>query len=49
MELLTHLNRDTGITIVMVTHEAETAAFARRVVQFRDGRIESDRPQTRAA
>jgi ABC-type lipoprotein export system ATPase subunit len=42
MNLLTLLNRDEGITIVMVTHEPDMAAFARRIVRFRDGRIASD-------
>jgi putative ABC transport system ATP-binding protein len=42
MELLTSLNRDHGITVVMVTHEADIAAYARRVVGFLDGRIASD-------
>tara|TARA_R110000824_G_scaffold118960_2_gene271419 strand:- start:35433 stop:36152 length:720 start_codon:yes stop_codon:yes gene_type:complete len=42
MELLAHLNSDQGITIVMVTHEADMAAFADRSVIFRDGHIESD-------
>ena len=42
MELLTHLNRTRGLTIVMVTHEADIAAYARRLVRFRDGRVESD-------
>jgi putative ABC transport system ATP-binding protein len=42
MELLTRFNREGRITIVMVTHEREMAAYARRVVQFRDGRIDSD-------
>ncbi len=41
MELLTDLNRASGITVLMVTHEAEMAAFARTVVQFRDGLVES--------
>ncbi len=44
MVLLQQLNRD-GITVVMVTHEPDVAAFAGRVVQFRDGRIVSDRVQ----
>jgi putative ABC transport system ATP-binding protein len=44
MALLQQLNRD-GITVVMVTHEPDVAAFAGRVVQFRDGRIVSDRVQ----
>lgn len=42
MKLLTSLNREHGITIVMVTHEPDMAAYARRTVQFVDGRIESD-------
>lgn len=43
MELLVELNRVRGITIVMVTHEPDVAAFAKRNVVFRDGRILSDR------
>jgi putative ABC transport system ATP-binding protein len=42
MELLAELNRERGITIVMVTHEPDVAAFAKRNVIFRDGRILSD-------
>ena len=42
MELLTSFNRDQGITIVMVTHEPDMAAYAKRVVHFRDGLIEKD-------
>ncbi|MEZ5842477.1 MAG: ABC transporter ATP-binding protein [Hyphomicrobiaceae bacterium] len=42
MDLVTSLNRDRGITVVMVTHENDIAAYARRVVRFVDGRIESD-------
>ena len=42
MKLLTQLNRDEGITIVMVTHEREMAQYARRTIQFLDGRLESD-------
>ena len=43
MDLLTALNRDRGITIVMVTHEPDMAAYAKRVVRFLDGRVESDK------
>jgi len=43
MALLTQLNREAGITVIMVTHEAEMAAFARRGVRFLDGRIEDGR------
>lgn len=42
MDLLTSLNRDGGITIIMVTHEADMAAYAKRTVHFRDGLIETD-------
>jgi putative ABC transport system ATP-binding protein len=42
MELLDRLNRERGITILMVTHEADMASFARRIVRFVDGRIASD-------
>ncbi|KCV83234.1 ABC transporter-like protein [Actibacterium atlanticum] len=42
MELLTALNREDGITIVMVTHEDDMAAFANRIVNFIDGRIATD-------
>ncbi len=40
MELLSGLNRDSGITVLMVTHEPEMAAFARTVVHFKDGLVE---------
>lgn len=42
MELLVDLNRRQGITIVMVTHEPDMAAYAKRVMHFRDGLVESD-------
>ncbi len=41
MELLSRLNRDQGITVVMVTHEPDMAAFAGRRVVFRDGLIDN--------
>ena len=43
MGLLLALNRDQGITVLMVTHEPDMAAYARRMVTFVDGRIASDR------
>jgi putative ABC transport system ATP-binding protein len=42
MELLAALNRERGITVLMVTHEPDMAAFARRTVRFVDGRVASD-------
>jgi len=41
MELLTDLNRTNGITVLMVTHEAEMAAYAHTIIHFRDGLVES--------
>ena len=46
MDLLAALNRDQRITIVMVTHEAEMAAYARRIVRFVDGLVAADQPHT---
>ena len=40
MELLERFNTEQGITIVMVTHEAEMAAYARQAVRFLDGRVD---------
>ncbi|MCD0420591.1 ABC transporter ATP-binding protein [Rubrivivax sp. JA1024] len=42
MSLLVALNRDHGITVVMVTHEPDMAAYAQRIVRFRDGLIAGD-------
>lgn len=42
MKLLNSLNEQRGITIAMVTHESDIAAWTRRIVHFRDGVIESD-------
>jgi len=42
MGLLMALNQDHGITVLMVTHEADMAAYARRMVHFIDGRIADD-------
>jgi putative ABC transport system ATP-binding protein len=44
MELLCHLNTARGITVLMVTHEPDMAAYAKRTVRFVDGRIASDTP-----
>jgi len=49
MDLLTGLNRDRGVTIVMVTHEPDMAAYARRIVHFLDGLVESDKLNGREA
>jgi putative ABC transport system ATP-binding protein len=43
MELLVELNCQLALTIVMVTHEAEMAEFARSRLIFRDGRVDASR------
>lgn len=45
MELLTSINREQGITVVMVTHEPDMAEYANRIITFKDGLIESDKRQ----
>ncbi|MBX7096886.1 MAG: ABC transporter ATP-binding protein [Myxococcaceae bacterium] len=45
MEIIAALNRDAGITVVMVTHDQGCAAWAKRQVVFKDGRILSDTRQ----
>ena len=49
MELLTRLNEELGLTIVMVTHEADIAAHAQRTVRFLDGHVASDTLKLEAA
>jgi putative ABC transport system ATP-binding protein len=44
MELVVKLNQEQGITIILVTHESDIAAFSRRIVKFRDGCVVSDEP-----
>ena len=44
MRLLQGLNREDGITIVMVTHEEDIAAYASRLIVFADGKVRSDGP-----
>ncbi|MDO8959246.1 MAG: ABC transporter ATP-binding protein [Rhodocyclaceae bacterium] len=46
MALLQSLNRD-GITVVLVTHERDIAAYASRIISFRDGRVVDDRTNAR--
>jgi putative ABC transport system ATP-binding protein len=42
MGIFQRLNRERGLTIVLVTHEADIAAYGTRIVAFRDGRVKSD-------
>jgi putative ABC transport system ATP-binding protein len=43
MSILNRLNGEEGITIILVTHEPEIAAYASREVVIKDGRVLSDR------
>jgi putative ABC transport system ATP-binding protein len=49
MKLLEDLNARRKMTIVLVTHEEDIAAYAKRQIRFRDGRIASDTPTQKAA
>lgn len=42
MELITALNQDRGITVLMVTHEPDMAEYAKRIIHFVDGKVVSD-------
>ena len=48
MEFLSTLNRDSGITVLMVTHEPDMAAFARTIVHFKDGLVDRIEQRDRA-
>lgn len=49
MELLVKLNAESNITVLLVTHEQDIAAFSKRTIKFLDGRIMSDTLQQQAA
>jgi putative ABC transport system ATP-binding protein len=49
MGILQRLNQQRGLTVILVTHEADIAAYARRVLTLRDGKIVGDHPQTPSA
>ncbi|MGC1342554.1 MAG: ABC transporter permease, partial [Candidatus Binataceae bacterium] len=42
MDIITRLNRDQGITVILVTHDPDVGAYADRTISFRDGQIISD-------
>ena len=46
MQILSSLNREQGVTIIVVTHEPDIAAYADRVLTMRDGLIISDETKT---
>jgi putative ABC transport system ATP-binding protein len=43
MNIFQHLNRDLGITIIMITHEPDIASYAKRNILFKDGKVIHDR------
>ncbi|NNH61031.1 ABC transporter ATP-binding protein [Rhizobium laguerreae] len=49
MDLMTRLNSEQGITIVMVTHEPDIAAYAQRLLRFVDGKLETEVEHRRRA
>ncbi|HUB90652.1 MAG TPA: ABC transporter permease, partial [Dyella sp.] len=49
MRTLRGLNQQHGVTVVVVTHEADIAAYADRIITMRDGRIVSDQPNAHIA
>ena len=44
MDIFQRLNRDRGITVLLITHEHDIAEYAERLIAFRDGRVVSDQP-----
>ena len=44
MAIFQRLNREKGISIIVVTHEPDIAQYADRIIHFKDGRIVSDEP-----
>ena len=49
MEIIRKLNREQGVTVIVVTHEPDIAAYADRVIVMRDGKIVSDERQVAVA
>ena len=49
MNLFTALNRETGVTILLVTHEHDISQYANRLIRFKDGRVVHDGPVIHAA
>jgi ABC-type lipoprotein export system ATPase subunit len=49
LRMFQELNRDSGITVVLVTHDAEVARHARRIIRLHDGQIVDDAPAASSA
>jgi len=46
MGIFQRLNRDSGITVILITHEHDIAEFGSRIIRFRDGRVVRDQANT---
>jgi putative ABC transport system ATP-binding protein len=46
MDIFQRLNKERGITVLLITHEQDIAEYGTRIVQFRDGQVIADRPVT---
>jgi putative ABC transport system ATP-binding protein len=46
MDILQRLNFEAGLTVVLVTHEPDIAQYAKRIIEFRDGKVKKDVPVT---
>ncbi len=46
MDIFQRLNRENGITVLLITHEADIAEYGNRIIRFHDGTVASDRPNT---
>ena len=44
MDIFQRLNQESGITVLLITHEADIAEYGSRIIRFHDGRVASDRP-----
>ena len=44
MDIFQRLNQESGITVLLITHEADIAEYGNRIIRFHDGRVLSDRP-----
>jgi putative ABC transport system ATP-binding protein len=44
MGIFQRLNRERGITVLLITHEMDIAEYGTRLIRFRDGRVVSDQP-----
>jgi len=47
MDIFQRLNRERGITVLLITHETDIAEYGTRIVTFRDGQVVADRPVTK--